>query len=513
MRNDDVALIQRILTGDETAFESLIRKYQKQVHALAFRKTRNFQTAEDITQETFLRVHQKLATLNDPAKFSGWLYAIVNHLCIAWYRENRLQTESLQEIYISEIETDVYSRYIATEHAKTTDAAQQDLVKRLLTKLKESDREVITLHYFEEMTSSEIGEFLGVSENTIKSRLYRARQQLKKYESMIQEALDITTEGKHRSQHQLKGEINMSEEVKDRVKLETRQSFLEEKQRTLESNLEGLQGHRKEVVETRDRHLAEVDEKIQSITEEIDACRNELSKIADLQAELQTTTEALDATTNGEHHPQHPLKGETIMAGEVKDEAKVDMNPEEMQRSLAEMQDKILEVRRELAAVQARLKIITAQSDASIDSGKREALDALFRLPHDAKDPITWCYAGAYRAASGQQSRRGSIWSDSIDNFISRAPDAEIVKLAKFFTNPTVVAVLRQLVEGKKSVADLANGCGISESEMEKTVALLIDGSLVDRTKDGLIEPKNDAVFYFLNFVGMTRVYLDPEDH
>ena len=409
MRSDDVKLIQRILAGDENAFAILIEKYQRQVHAFAFRKVRDFQTAEDITQETFLRVHQKLATLNDPAKFSGWLYAIVNHLCIAWYRKNRLQTEALQEIYISEIETDVYSRYIATEHAKTTAVAQQDLVKRLLTKLKESDREVITLHYFEEMTSSEIGELLGVSENTIKSRLHRARQWLKQYESTIQEALDITTEAKYNSESQ--------------------------------------------------------------------------------------------------------LKGEAIMTDEMRDETKVEVNPEEMQRSLAEMQDKILEARRELAAVQAKLKIITAQSDASIDSGKREALEALFRLPHDAKDPITWCYAGAYRAASGQQSRRGSIWSDSIDNFISRAPDAEIVKLAKFFTNPTVVAVLRQLVEGKKSVADLANGCGISENEMEKTVALLIDGSLVDRTEDGLIEPKHDAVFYFFNFVGMTRVYLDPEDH
>ena len=353
MRSDDVKLIQRILAGDENAFATLIEKYQRQVHALAFRKVRDFQTAEDITQETFLQVHQKLATLNDPAKFSGWLYAIVNHLCIAWYRKNRLQTEALQEIYISEL--------------------------------------------------------LGVSENTIKSRLHRARQWLKQYESTIQEALDITTEAKYNSESQ--------------------------------------------------------------------------------------------------------LKGETIMTDEMRDETKVEVNPEEMQRSLAEMQDKILEARRELAAVQAKLKIITAQSDASIDSGKREALEALFRLPHDAKDPITWCYAGAYRAASGQQSRRGSIWSDSIDNFISRAPDAEIVKLAKFFTNPTVVAVLRQLVEGKKSVADLANGCGISENEMEKTVALLIDGSLVDRTEDGLIEPKHDAVFYFFNFVGMTRVYLDPEDH
>ncbi len=157
MRDDDVALIQRILAGDENAFESLVRKYQKQVHALAFRKVGNFQTAEDITQETFLRVYQKLATLNDPTKFSGWLYAIVNHLCIAWHRKNRLQTESLEEIHISEIEADVYSRYVASEHAKMTAEAQPDLVRKLLTKLKENDREVITLHYFEEMTSSEIG--------------------------------------------------------------------------------------------------------------------------------------------------------------------------------------------------------------------------------------------------------------------------------------------------------------------------------------------------------------------
>jgi len=397
MRNDDVALIQRILAGDENAFATLVEKYQREVHALAFRKVRDFQTAEDITQEAFLQVHQKLATLNDPAKFSGWLYAIVNHLCIAWYRENRLQTEALQEIYISEIETEAYSRYIATEHAKITAEAQHDLVKKLLTKLKESDREVITLHYFEDMTSAEIGEVLGVSENTVKSRLHRARQRLKKYDSMIQEVLNITT------------------------------------------------------------------------------------------------------TTEGEHRSQRQLKGETIMTNEVRNQSEVDAKLEGMQRQITDLQEQI--------------KGIAANSGDSNDSDKREALHALFQLPDNAKDPITWCYAGAYRAASGQQSRRGSIWSDSIDNFISRAPDAEIVNLARFFTNPTVVAVLRQLVEGKKSVSDLANGCGISEGEMEETVALLIDGSLVKRTEDNLIEPKNDAVFYFLNFVGMTRVYLNPKDH
>ena len=380
MRNDDVALIQRILTGDENAFESLVRKYQKQVHALAFRKTGNFQTAEDITQETFLRVYQKLATLNDPTKFSGWLYAIVNHLCITWYRKHRLQAEALQEIYISEIETEAYSRYTAMEHAKITAEARHDLVKKLLTKLKERDREVITLHYFEEMTSSEIGEFLGVSENTIKSRLYRARQQLKKYASMIQEALDITIDG------------------------------------------------------------------------------------------------------------EHPLKGEISMSDEMRNESEVDTKLAAMQRQISDLQEQV--------------NTIASNANAFVDLGKRDALDALLRLPSDGNDPITWCYAGAYRAASGQRSSRGSIWTTSTDKFLSNAPDAEIVKLAKYFTNPIVVAVLRQLVGGKKSVPDLANGCGISENEMEKTVTLLVDGALVKRTEDDLIEPKNDAVFYFPKLCG-----------
>ncbi len=208
MRNDDVALIQRILSGDENAFASLVRKYQQQVHAFARRKIGDFQIAEDIVQETFLQVYQKLDTLDDPTLFSQWLYAIANRLCIAWFRKNRLQTEPLEEVCILGIEREPYSRYVASEHAKIAAEAQRDLVEKLLAKLKESDRKVITLHYFEEMTSSEIGEFLGVSENTVKSRLQRARQRLKKYESMIQEALDITIEEGHRSQHQLKGEVS-----------------------------------------------------------------------------------------------------------------------------------------------------------------------------------------------------------------------------------------------------------------------------------------------------------------
>ncbi|MXV76369.1 DNA polymerase III subunit beta [Candidatus Poribacteria bacterium] len=209
MRNDDVALIQRTLAGEENAFASLVRKYQRQVHAFARRKIGDFQIAEDITQETFLQVYQKLETLDDPTLFSQWLYTIANHLCIAWFRKNQLQTEPLEDVRILRIETEPYSRYVASEHAKIAAEAQRDLVAKLLAKLKESDRKVITLHYFEEMTSSEIGEFLGVSENTIKSRIRRARQHLKKYESIIREVLGIAVGAEDRYTKDLNGGIRM----------------------------------------------------------------------------------------------------------------------------------------------------------------------------------------------------------------------------------------------------------------------------------------------------------------
>ena len=209
MRNDDIVLIQRILAGDAIAFEYLVKKYQKQVHTLAWRKIRDFHVAEDITQETFLQVYQKLETLEDPTRFPRWLYVIADRLCIAWLRKNQRHIEPLEDADISEVETEAYSRYVASEYAKTFAEARRDLVEELLAKLKEGNRTVITLHYLEGMTYAEISNFLGVSKNTIKSRLRRARQQLKKYEFMVQEALGITIEGEHRSQKHLNGDFGM----------------------------------------------------------------------------------------------------------------------------------------------------------------------------------------------------------------------------------------------------------------------------------------------------------------
>ena len=180
MINNDVTLIQHILSGDETAFVHLVRKYQKKVHTLVYRKIGDFHIAEDITQETFLQAYQKLETLEDPMRFPRWLYVIADRLCIAWHRKNRLQTEPLGDSDTLEIEAEPYSRFAAIQNAQTFAETRRDLVENLLAKLPESSRTVIMLHYFKEMTCTEISNFLGVSEGTIKSRLRRAQQRLRK---------------------------------------------------------------------------------------------------------------------------------------------------------------------------------------------------------------------------------------------------------------------------------------------------------------------------------------------
>ena len=190
MKNRDVELVHRILDGDDSAFSELVKKYQKPVHALVWRKIGDFHIAEEITQDTFLKAYQRLATLKKPQRFTSWLYVIAANNCKMWLRKKRLRTQPLEETDSAQLEKATYSRYVVEENERTTAEAQREVVKQLLAKLQESDRTVITLHYFSEMSAAEIGAFLGVSVNTIKSRLRRAQQRLKQEEPIVKEALE-----------------------------------------------------------------------------------------------------------------------------------------------------------------------------------------------------------------------------------------------------------------------------------------------------------------------------------
>ncbi|MCG9131478.1 sigma-70 family RNA polymerase sigma factor [Candidatus Poribacteria bacterium] len=189
MKNDDARLIQRVLDGDDAAFSALVRKYQRSVHALAWRKIGDFHIAEDITQEAFLKAYQRLSTLKEPQSFASWLYVITANQCKAWLRKKRTWIQSLEDTSSTQLEKATYSGHIIAENERMTTETQREVVKELLAKLQESDRTVITLYYLGGMTYEEISNFLGVSEAAIRNRLYRARRRLKEEEPMIREAL------------------------------------------------------------------------------------------------------------------------------------------------------------------------------------------------------------------------------------------------------------------------------------------------------------------------------------
>ena len=189
-REDDVQLIQRILSGDDVAFSILVDKYQKSVHALVWRKIGDFHYAEEITQDTFLQVYKKLPTLRDPHQFAGWLYVMANRRCLNWLRKQKSAIQSLEDTRVDEVEKLSYTHYLSEHREAEVEERRREVVKKLLEKLPESERTVMTLFYLGEMTMKEISKFLGVSVKTISSRLSRARKRLReKEEALVQEVL------------------------------------------------------------------------------------------------------------------------------------------------------------------------------------------------------------------------------------------------------------------------------------------------------------------------------------
>jgi len=191
-REDDVQLIQAVLSGDDAAFGILVEKYQKSVHALAWRKIGDFHYAEEITQDAFLRAYQNLSTLKNPSSFPGWLRTITNRLCKNWQQRKPKIVESMQSLEdtpMEKVAESDYARYVLEQ--RETEATEQrfEIVEKLLEKLPEGERTVMTLYYLGEMTTTEISKFLGVSVKAIRLRLHRARKRLQQEEELLVEEI------------------------------------------------------------------------------------------------------------------------------------------------------------------------------------------------------------------------------------------------------------------------------------------------------------------------------------
>lgn len=173
MYSSDEKLVSQTLAGDRDAFGLLVRKYQGMVHTYAFQKVRNEADSQDISQEVFLRAYRHLYQLRHPHRFRSWLYTIMTNECNRWL--TRVSKKRQREIALEDATDDA----LQVEPAHTVPTAGWEIdLEQAISALSDDNRVAVSMFYMGDCSLKEISEFLGVSANTVKGKLYRARQQL-----------------------------------------------------------------------------------------------------------------------------------------------------------------------------------------------------------------------------------------------------------------------------------------------------------------------------------------------
>ena len=164
--NDDAVWVARCLRGDSSAFETLVRRYQRVLYAVAIRLTGNAEDAQDVTQNAFVRAYERLETYDPERRFFSWIYRIAVNESLNFLRVRR-PTDPLEDKFEADSAEDPVERQQIGER-----------VQSALMGLTKEYREVVVLRYFGELSYEEIGETIGIPEKTVKSRLFSARQRL-----------------------------------------------------------------------------------------------------------------------------------------------------------------------------------------------------------------------------------------------------------------------------------------------------------------------------------------------
>ncbi|MCW5941737.1 MAG: sigma-70 family RNA polymerase sigma factor [Fimbriimonadaceae bacterium] len=171
--DDDLALVERYLAGDETAFGTLYGKYYERVYAIAKGVLLDREDAADAAQEIFTLVVRHLHRFDRRSRFSTWLFRIAVNRSIQYGRKTKHKARNVE-----------LNEAMAVAEEQKIEIADP-LIQAALAKLKPNDRALITLFYWEELSLQEIAESLGCNVNAAKTRLYRARERFREvYEEL-----------------------------------------------------------------------------------------------------------------------------------------------------------------------------------------------------------------------------------------------------------------------------------------------------------------------------------------
>ena len=175
-QDQDQHYIDKVIDGDTNAFVVLVDRYKHMVFTLALRILKNKEEAEEVTQDTFLKAYGSLSKFKGDSKFSTWLYKVAYHSSLDYLRKRKrsIRTEAIDDYTVNKL----------VSHENILDAMEvaedRMRIKKGIQELSGDDGILITLHYFEELSLSEISKIMDSNANTVKVRLFRARKRLAK---------------------------------------------------------------------------------------------------------------------------------------------------------------------------------------------------------------------------------------------------------------------------------------------------------------------------------------------
>lgn len=191
---EERALIERCKRGDIGAFNDLVRKYEKQVYNFAYRLTGNYDDANDVAQDAFLRVFNAIGTFRGDSSFSTWLFRITTNVFLDERKKAKAHPQTSLDEYLELGESSV-ARQIEdpspTPEAVLEESERALILSKAVGDLPEYQRAMVTLYHTQQKSYEEIAEIMDLPIGTVKSRLNRARLALKEKLSGIRELFNL----------------------------------------------------------------------------------------------------------------------------------------------------------------------------------------------------------------------------------------------------------------------------------------------------------------------------------
>lgn len=194
MDHQEQALIQQCKQGQLAAFDQLVEQYEKRVFNFAYRMAGNYDDANDVAQEAFIRVFNSIHTFRGDANFSTWLYRIVTNVYLDERKRAKSHLHTPLDDYI-ELEENTVTRQVEDTGPSPADLAEQqerqDLLQGAIQSLPDYQRVMVVLYHVESKSYEEIAEIMNLPIGTVKSRLNRARLALKEKLAPIRELFEF----------------------------------------------------------------------------------------------------------------------------------------------------------------------------------------------------------------------------------------------------------------------------------------------------------------------------------